>query len=76
MSAAVVAAGTYRLECGCVALVERQRWVTMCPTHEADYQATRERWLRERAEPFVPTIRCFNGVEQSVTDTAKETVMS
>lgn len=50
MSPIVEVRGTRTHPCGCVSLAAMERWVSMCPAHEAAYQETRARWLRERAE--------------------------
>jgi hypothetical protein len=42
-----VSAGTYTLRCGCVALIELERVVTLCPAHWKQYNELHERAARE-----------------------------
>lgn len=38
----------HKHECGCVSEVgDRERWVSMCPKHEEEFQATHKRWADE-----------------------------
>jgi hypothetical protein len=48
---------TYTLPCGCVALRELERWVSMCAKHEAEWQATHAAWnaTRRESQPINPT---------------------
>lgn len=42
---------TAKLKCGCrYEVSERERWVEMCPKHEAEFQETHARWAKERKE--------------------------
>lgn len=39
---------THKHKCGCVSEVgDRERWVSMCTEHEAEFQAIHQRWAEE-----------------------------
>lgn len=39
---------THKHKCGCVSEVgDRERWVSLCTEHEAEFQATHQRWAEE-----------------------------
>lgn len=39
---------TAKLKCGCqYELGDRERWVALCPVHEAEFKETHERWAQE-----------------------------
>lgn len=39
---------TAKDKCGCVSEIgDRERWVSMCPEHEAEFQAIHQRWAEE-----------------------------
>lgn len=40
---------TVKFKCGCVSELHRERWVSLCPLHESEYQEIHERWAREHA---------------------------
>jgi hypothetical protein len=38
---------TVKFKCGCIAELLREAWVKLCPEHEAETNAIRERWAEE-----------------------------
>ena len=38
---------TVKHKCGCIAELHRERWVSMCPPHEDEFQAIHKRWAQE-----------------------------
>lgn len=47
---------TVRLPCGCRHELERERWLELCPVHQAEADETHERWRRERVEAVLRSL--------------------
>jgi hypothetical protein len=46
---------THKHNCGCVSEVgDRERWVSLCELHEAEYQEVHQRWAEEHRDGIKP----------------------
>ena len=61
---------TSKLRCGCeYALGERERWVRLCPAHQAEWDETHGRWAAEQGAGLEPPGESGEvGLEQGSAD--------
>jgi hypothetical protein len=42
---------SHKHKCGCISEVgDRERWVSLCPQHEEEFQAIHKRWAEEHKD--------------------------
>jgi hypothetical protein len=63
---------TVKYKCGCTAELHREAWSSLCPLHEAEFQAIHQRWAEEHKAGKVIEVGIFsNGPKGTVVKRVK-----